>query len=719
MKAFCYYIIFALTLSGLVCGNLYSQQQFDPPQHDLTKLSGSAKVEALNSLVEFYLKNELDKSFQYAEQAVDYAQKHNLKKELAESLCNLGLCSYLKNDLDNADKYLKKSLLIAEAENDSLIIARNHNNLGLILWRKGNFTAAFKHYLKANDIAEAINNIPESAKASNYIGLIQWKWGDFDSALESFLKSLENKILVNDSSEIAITLNNIAHIYLLTENFNASLNYSKQAYTIAENIDDRYVLGRALNNLGNAYMKLGNYVESEKFHLAAIAVKTKANDRTGLGYSYNDLGNLYIELKDGNRAIENYNKALSIRRSFSDFYGISDTYISLAKAYDFIGERDSALILLNKSVVISKKHNLKELLHRGYFWLSMINEKLNRLEPALYFYKNSAAMKDSILNKNIRDRIAELQIIYESETNKREIDHLKNEARLNDVKIQLEGIKNVLLIALVVILLFVIIFLFYRYQISKKFRKSLEEKNMEIESRSIELERANETKNKFLSIISHDLRSPFLGLLGTIDYTLDEFKTLSEEEKISNIYSLKNILHSLFQLIENLLGWARIQQKDIKYNPEIIDLYSKVETALKFYSANSDMKKIQLKNNVEKSSTVFADNNMLESIINNLVSNAIKFTNSGGTVGIQSKSNENYVEICICDSGVGMGEEEISKLFRIDTKYSKQGTAKESGTGFGLLLCKEMIELNGGKIRVESEIGKGSKFYFTLPVNKE
>ena len=711
------YMIMTL-LVGLFCGNLYSQSEYEEPQYDLDKLKGKAKVEALNNLAEFYLKNEFDKSFKYAEEAVSYSEQNNLVDELDEALCFLGLCYYLKNDLTQAEQILTRSLDLATKENDSLLIARNYNNLGLVYWRHGEFRTAFRYYIRAKEIADVFPSLIESAKANNYIGLIQWKWGDFDSALEYFLKSLEQKKAVNDSSEIAITLNNIAHLYYLTGDFNASLKYSQDAYSTASKIEDRYVMGRALNNLGNVYMKLGDYTDSEKYHLQAIEVKTKANDKTGLGYSYNDLGNLYIELGNGQKAIEYYNKSLKIREELSDFYGISETYISLAKANDFLGRSESALSLLNRSIDISQKHNLKELLHRGYLQLSKVNEKLGRLGHALYYYKNASAMKDSIMNKNILDRIAELSIVYEYESQKIEIGNLKKEARLNDVELELERTTNYLLLALLVVLIFAIVFLYYRYRVSSAYRKSLEEKNKEIEQRTLELERAIETKNKFLSIISHDLRSPFLGLLGTIDFTVDEYDSLSDEEKLTNISSVKNISQNLYRLIENLLGWAKMEQRDFQFSPTNVNLYNKVENALKFSSANSDMKKIVLINKVEEDHTVYADENMLSSILTNLISNAVKFTPPGGKVSIETNREGDFEKICICDSGIGMSEEAVSKLFRPDTKYTTLGTAKEKGTGFGLLICKEMVEIHGGKIWVESKEGVGSKFQFTLPLRK-
>lgn len=230
-----------------------------------------------------------------------------------------------------------------------------------------------------------------------------------------------------------------------------------------------------------------------------------------------------------------------------------------------------------------------------------------------------------------------------------------------------------------------------------------------------ELKELNDAKDKFFSIIAHDLRSPFNGLLGFSKVLSDEFEELTNEEikeYISYVYSsAKNV----FNLIENLLQWSRIQTGRMEFQPIRIDLFELVFKIVNLFTSVAIEKHITLRNVVPLNIIIKADQNMLNSIIQNLVANALKFTNTGGAVTISYELIDDFHHITVSDNGVGISKENQKKLFRIDAHYSTTGTANEEGTGLGLILCRELAEQNGGNIHLESDIDKGSKFTVTLP----
>ncbi|KUO61196.1 hypothetical protein APF79_13715 [bacterium BRH_c32] len=233
-----------------------------------------------------------------------------------------------------------------------------------------------------------------------------------------------------------------------------------------------------------------------------------------------------------------------------------------------------------------------------------------------------------------------------------------------------------------------------------------------------ELTEMNLTKDKFFSIIAHDLKSPFQGLLGYSQILVDEFPTLAEEEKKEFILSMDELIHSAYKLLENLLEWSRLQTGKMQFRPELIRVKEEMSGTLNLLAQTASNKGIILKYNIDDSITVFADKNMFAAIIRNLISNAIKFTNIGGKIIVSAERKDSYIELSITDSGVGMPKDRIDDLFKIDKSISSKGTANEEGTGLGLLLCKEMVDKHNGKIWIESELGKGSKFSFTLPLLK-
>ena len=232
--------------------------------------------------------------------------------------------------------------------------------------------------------------------------------------------------------------------------------------------------------------------------------------------------------------------------------------------------------------------------------------------------------------------------------------------------------------------------------------------------------RINAEKDKFFSIIAHDLRSPFSGFLGLTEIMVEDLPSLTMEEIQDISLSMKNSAINLFRLLENLLHWARMQQGLIPFNKESIVLHHIVEESVAMLLDAAKNKEIDVVCDIPLEIKVSADSNMLQTVIRNLVSNAVKFTPQGGKINILAKANnDKSVKIAIKDSGIGMTSDMINHLFRLDIETSRNGTEGEPSTGLGLLLCKEFVEKHGGKIRVESEVGNGSTFYFTIPCNRD
>ncbi len=228
------------------------------------------------------------------------------------------------------------------------------------------------------------------------------------------------------------------------------------------------------------------------------------------------------------------------------------------------------------------------------------------------------------------------------------------------------------------------------------------------------LRELNASKDKLFSIIAHDLKSPFQPLIGLSEILAEEYDSISKEERDRFIRELNHTIKNQYKLVENLLDWSRIQTGRMEFSPEKINLSESIDSNISLLNANASAKKIELINQVHDNVFVTADLNMLQSVIQNLISNAIKFTNSGGQVTISSEAKNDTIEISIKDTGVGMSKEDIENIFRIDKHHSTLGTAQEKGTGLGLIICKELVEKNNGKIWIESELKKGSKFIFTL-----
>jgi PAS domain S-box-containing protein len=241
-------------------------------------------------------------------------------------------------------------------------------------------------------------------------------------------------------------------------------------------------------------------------------------------------------------------------------------------------------------------------------------------------------------------------------------------------------------------------------------------KQMEqLEQYANELKNLNASKDKFFSIIAHDLRSPFNGLLGFSTVLLEDLHELTPAEIKEYAGYIHTSAKTVYNLVDNLLQWSRIQTGRIEYQPIKIDLYEEVYKTLELFNSNAITKRIKLINDIQTNTYVFADQNMLRSILQNLISNGIKFTKVGGSINITSKEKDDFIQIEIADTGIGMEMKDIAKLFRIDSQFSNLGTSNEEGTGLGLILSRELVEKNKGQIWVKSTLKKGTSFFFTLP----
>jgi signal transduction histidine kinase len=249
-------------------------------------------------------------------------------------------------------------------------------------------------------------------------------------------------------------------------------------------------------------------------------------------------------------------------------------------------------------------------------------------------------------------------------------------------------------------------------------KKYYDKERLKVEQHAEELKNLNATKDKFFSIISHDLRNPFNNLLGLSQQLLANMDKYSSDEIRERISLIKESSKRGCELLENLLEWSRSQSDCIQFNSAALNILDVIQECFLVLENQIANKRIILINEVDKEIVVNADYDMLKIIIRNLITNAVKYSNPGSKVTIKSELNRaNEIEISVIDEGVGISEEEMTKLFKIENKHSELGTSNELGTGLGLILCKEFIEKHNGKIWVESKLNSGSTFKFSLPYN--
>jgi signal transduction histidine kinase len=383
---------------------------------------------------------------------------------------------------------------------------------------------------------------------------------------------------------------------------------------------------------------------------------------------------------------------------------------------------DSAYYYANKSLEIAQKYNLLDKTVQAYNLLSTIDTTVRDYKQALENYRKTVFYRDSLFRKNYVSKIEELKLQFDVEKKDFELNLLNEQNEIVNRKTYTQRL--IIILALLLIALAVISRISI-YQSRKKFirqNKEIIDQKEKITLQKEALEHKNEqlnnlvkTKDKFFSIISHDLRGPFHSLTGLLDLMLEDFNSFSDEEKYEYIQLMRSTSQNSYELLEMLLEWSRAQRGLIESTPEDTNIYSLVDSVVNLAEARAMNKSQKLLNLVKPELQVYVDQKLVKTIFNNLINNSIKFTPTGGTIEITAEDKAEEIVFCVSDNGIGMPQDKADKIFCIDSNFKRKGTSNEPGTGLGLIIVKEFINLMKGTIWAESEENFGTKIFFIIP----
>jgi signal transduction histidine kinase len=424
-----------------------------------------------------------------------------------------------------------------------------------------------------------------------------------------------------------------------------------------------------------------------------------------------NIAKTYLLQNDYKTALSYYDSASTQYVRTGNKFGIADVGLGRGLVYLKENRFEEAQKQIEESATLAHQIKAWKLEIECYQNLSTLHELKGDYKKSLSYYKQHQELEDGLFNEGMQSKLLKDQILFETESKEAQIKELTKmeELRKNEIR-KKELVQNILVVAMA--LTAILLFTVYRSgQRRIRINKLLLEHQEEIKKRSIELEQLNKVKDKFFSVISHDLRSPMNALSGILNLmdkdqvTPQEFSRLSKELRVQ--------FNHTKTLINNLLDWALLQMDKLKVQQEKIDMHALAESNSAFVSS-LQVKEVKILNKITPSTIAIGDTNMINLVMRNLMMNAIKFSESGDEVEVSAKvDGENYI-ISVKDNGVGISPEVQKILFEKTSGYSTRGTANEKGTGLGLILCKEFVERNGGKIWLESEQGKGSTFYFTV-----
>ncbi|MCF8369225.1 MAG: tetratricopeptide repeat protein [Bacteroidales bacterium] len=636
----------------------------------------------LNNIGNLYSDMEIfDLALEYHKKSLDVKKEMENYYGIATSLQNISDVYLNLKEPEIALKYIDECFDLAKLYGYNDILIELNTSYGLAYLILGQFNKAHDFFNISIEKQAELGDIPGLIKAYIGVSKIFIQQGLYKEAEEHLLKSLilaEKENFLHDIAEINLQLSIVSE---KTEQFSKSLLYFKKYSSIRDSIFN--------TDIGNKISEIKIKQKSEEFEAEKTILEEK-----------------------------NKFQQLSIRRKNQFIYAmISLTFLVLILVI---------LIFLEYKNKHKVNKNLKIINQKLFDKNSFLQVLMDTIPNPMYYTDNKGNYIDcnsafrslhglreneivgksvfDIFSKEIAEKIhnddAELfrnqgmqqkELTFTSKNGEsKDVIYYKN--TFNNSRGKVAGIVGLLL------------------DISE--RKKAEEK---IKKSEQELRKANATKDKFFSIIAHDLKNPFGAILGFANILNTEFEFLPDEEKISIISNLSMASENTYKLLQNLLEWSRTQTGQLEINPEVFDLNIVTNENISVLNTLGHSKKITIDSNIKSDTLVKADKNMINTVFRNLLSNAIKFTEPGGKVEVLGHTSNGSITIKFIDNGIGIERKNMNKLFSIDQQFRRKGTANEMGSGLGLILCKEFIEKNKGSIKVESEPGKGSTFSVQLP----
>ena len=659
---------------------------------------------------------------------------------------------YRYTSVDSAQACALKGLALAEKIHFEKGKANCMKTIGINWLFRAQFDKALSYSKRALAIYEKIGDNEGISSTLHLMGITYSRQEKYDTANQYYNRAITFATKNNDTALVGDLLDNLGSSYIATGNYPEALDYFLKGLRLREQIGFKLTIAVSLSNIASVYSKLHDHKKALEYANRALAIQLGLGHKMGLLYTYENIANIYREMKDNDNAAVYYKKAVP----FADSLGNGDLKntlrLHLADIYADRHQYDSATIIytacLNDTLVIRplitanchsgigkvmlkqghssgsikhlliafglfKENGMKPQAAETADMLSLAFMKGGRDSLAYLYNEISNNYRDSLINDQNDKKIQQLHFDYQLEKKQNQIEMLSKTEAVSQAK--LWGMVTAMASLMVVIALLV------RGRIrEKETRDEIIKQKEEIQLQATKLEELNRFKDKTFSVLAHDMRGPLnafnvtMAMLDAGIASVDDFLELKP--------AMQQQIGSLNQLLDNLLNWAKGYMKGESIaRPSMVNLYNTTEQNIALLGAAADTKHIVIRNNMPADTTAFCDAEQADIIIRNLISNAIKYTPVSGSITISSKevtdtrTGKPMVTISVTDTGVGMTQEQVNKLFSPTPGNNTYGTEGEKGTGLGLLLCNEFIKANNGMITVTSETDKGSTFNIALP----
>ena len=661
----------------------------------LDQVRDTTRINVLAKLADEYASYDLDHADSLAQEALTLSKRLDFTEGLIESLNSLSFIKSSKGNYEEGYNLCEQAIQLSERSGNKEWIGQSYHHLFMVHFKKGEYKQALPAAEKCMEIALELNSIRLLAQSNDDIGIIKGINGHHTEAIEYFMKSLGFYERLGDESKTGIALMHLGHTFELAGSYDKALEYLKRSQSVNQRIGNRFNEAWALVNIGVTYSRMNQVDTALNYYQRSLKIAEQIKDQRLILTNLDNIGGKYSMMKDFEKA----NQYLQRAYKLSEESGTNSrtVYITgnLAENYFYMGQFDSARIFGEKQLELAINSGLISEQKVAYYVLAQVYDSLNDHQSAYGALQKYITVNDTIFSREKSRQIEELRESYESEQKEQAIASLEKEKKA-------EQFKRNTFAGVALLFLFIGGLLYNNQRIKARKNKELLNKEKEVD----------EMKSKFFANITHEFRTPLTLILGPIEM----MKSEAVSPKIhQHLDVMKTNASRLLELINQLLELSKIEAGSLKLKAFPGNIVPLVKGVVMSFESIAQKKGILLKvESVNEDMKVYFDREKLEKILINLISNAIKFTPEGGQILVELTNTEHYLDIKIKDSGTGIPEKDLEFIF--DRFYQSDKTGGSMGTGIGLALTKELIELHHGSIEVKSEEGVGTDFYVQLPV---
>ncbi|MBR9845017.1 MAG: sensor histidine kinase [Algicola sp.] len=647
----------------------------------------SSKVDTSLYLINaLYKSKNFKKALLYIDQTERLSKFLNHTKGIADVNYYKALIYSHNDDYYNAIDGYNKSRKYYTQLGDTLGIAKVNNSIGLIEIKRGNYSVGLENSLSAIQTFETRNLLDELSSAYNNLAEAYYNTHQVDKALEFNMKALNVREQLKDSAGIKASTKNIAGLYSDRKEHRKAIEYYEKVLDLLNPEEDQAIRGEVLPRIGSEYLQFKDYDKAAEYLVEGLKFNRRTNNDDGILRTLNAVGELNMQ--------QNKLKLAEIQ---------------LNEAYNIATKIDNKPELLKNYRLLKELDSINGRFQNAFFWQGKYYDLKTELDQAK---QPKIPVDTNIIKTEVIDpiEVEDFNSIAKQEAEQKIEDDIKRLKAITYI-----SIAAFLIIATILLLTYL------KRKNTLKLNRELKEKNKQIQlqneaysEQTKSLEDINKVKDRLFSIVSHDLKDSISSIKAFIDLLKED--SISREEFYNLVPELSENADNASSLLYNLLNWSKSQMQNLKPKPELFNIQEVFQNKMALVEQKVEQKRIVLIDESRRD-FIYADKSMIEIVIQNLITNAVKFTRVGDVITVSNNDHNGKSLICVEDTGVGISRENVDKLFQNGT-FTTRGTNNEKGTGLGLSICKELVELNGGRIWVESTPNVGTKFYVELPKNK-